>query len=109
MSAATPPPQGHNRGAHYARSRCAECGEDYQPTRIDAAFCSAYCRKAHNDRRKERGLALIDAALEWRGKRQKGGFLKFCRLVDQFLRDDRERKAAQKAAREARKKGQTDA
>ena len=50
-------------------------------------------------RRETRGAELYDAAYAWRSKRAKGGFTEFCRIVDAWIADDRERTRRMKRAR----------
>jgi hypothetical protein len=78
---------------------CKECGEGFYPRRDDQDFHNRTCRQKWHARRQKRGMELIDFALEWRGKRLKGGFTKFCQMVDEWLREDRAHAKANKAKR----------
>lgn len=39
--------------------------------------------------------------MEWRGKRLKGGFTRLCQIIDEWLRDERERRRANRKVRDA--------
>ena len=80
---------------------CGECGNPYWPTRQDQDFCGTACRQNFHKRRYQRGAELYDFAMDWRGKRRKGGFTEFCRIVDEWLRDERDRRARHAKIREA--------
>ena len=42
-------------------SVCEECGKAFTRVRTTKLFCSAVCRQAFNQRRRERGAELYDA------------------------------------------------
>lgn len=81
---------------------CRECGHPFYARRDDQEFCRPTCRQNWHRRRYDRGAALYDFAMEWRGKRLKGGFTKLCQMVDEWLREERERRQAHKALREGK-------
>lgn len=91
MTTDDPIPPGHNR-CRYPPRECQECGSPFTPARVDQQFCCDRCRKDHNSRRKERGLAAIDALHAWRGERKPGALTALSRLIDGFNREDRERR-----------------
>ncbi|MBF0305167.1 MAG: hypothetical protein HQL41_05915 [Alphaproteobacteria bacterium] len=78
-------------------SHCRECGAPFWLMKTDQAFCRNACRQAFHKRRYERGAQLYDFAMEWRGKRLRGGFTRLCRIIDDWLRENRERADARKA------------
>jgi len=82
-------------------SFCRECGHPYWPRRDDQEYCSSTCRSKYHKRRYERGAQLYDFAMEWRGKRLKGGFTRLCQIIDEWLRDERERRRANRKVRDA--------
>ncbi|ASG21381.1 hypothetical protein [Nitrospirillum viridazoti] len=90
--------RGHNRGPEAPPAECLECGGDYTRVRHDQNFCSDFCRKSWNARRKERGLAIFDAAYDWIANRRGSALTMLSRLLRQMAREDRERRAANKAA-----------
>jgi hypothetical protein len=75
---------------------CRECGHPFYPRREDQEYCAYTCRTRYHKRRYERGAQLYDFAMEWRGKRLKGGFTQLCQIVDEWLRDQRDRRKAHK-------------
>jgi len=93
------------RGAPLGVRFCRECGLPFHPTRVDQDFCATKCRQTLHHRRSMRGVALYDFAMEWRGKRLKGGFTELCRIIDEWLRDERDRRKAHASIRAAYKKG----
>jgi predicted nucleic acid-binding Zn ribbon protein len=78
-------------------AHCRECGAPFYLLKADQAFCGVKCRQTFHKRRYERGAQLYDFAMEWRGKRLKGGFTQLCRIIDDWLREDRERAQARSA------------
>jgi predicted nucleic acid-binding Zn ribbon protein len=80
---------------------CKECGNPYYPRREDQEFCGGTCRSKFHKRRQQRGTELYDFAMDWRGKRRKGGFTALCQMLDDWLRDNRVRKDAHRRIREA--------
>lgn len=81
---------------------CPECGEPFWKTRADKIFCGDRCKRDWHRRREARGAELYDAAYAWRSKRRPGGFTEFCRIVDAWIAEDRERNRRMKAARRGR-------
>lgn len=86
-------------------AHCRECGEAFWKTRADKEFCNDKCKRKWHRRRERRALELYDDAVQWRRKREKGGFTRFCQLIDRYIADDRERQAELKAKRGGGKKG----
>lgn len=86
------------------RAVCPECGEGFWKTRSDKIFCCDRCKRAWNRRREQRGAELYDAAYKWRSERQPGGFTEFCRIVDGWISEDRERTRRMKKARKGLKR-----
>lgn len=82
-------------------SFCRECGHPYWPRRDDQEYCGATCRSAYHKRRYERGAQLYDFAMRWRGQRLKGGFTDLCQMLDEWLRDERDRRQARRAIRKS--------
>ena len=80
---------------------CQECGQPFYPQRRDQSFCRPVCRQTLHRRRYERGAALYDFAMDWRGKRLRGGFTALCKMLDDWLHDERQRRAQHKALRDA--------
>ncbi len=99
-SNASPAPRNQPQLQH-----CRECGHPFYAARKDQEFCRPKCRQDWHKRRYERGAALYDFAMEWRGKRLKGGFTRLCQMIDEWLRDERERKACNKAMHKGGKNG----
>lgn len=87
-------------------SFCRECGSPYYPRRDDQEYCAPTCRSKFHKRRYERGAQLYDFAMDWRGKRRKGGFTALCQMVDEWLRDERVRKDTRRLIRDAWKRQQ---
>lgn len=92
-------------GAPMPLRYCKECGRPFYPTRRDQDYCTSKCRQTLHKRRYERGAKLYDFAMEWRGKRVRGGFTELCRIIDDWLRDERDRRKAHAEIRAAYKKG----
>jgi len=80
---------------------CRECGHPFHPGRHDQEYCGNTCRKTFHKRRYERGAQLYDFAMEWRGKRLKGGFTQLCQIIDDWLREERERRNQHKELKRA--------
>lgn len=73
-----------------ARRNCCECSATFETNRSDREFCSSNCKAAWNNRRMTRGARLYDLAMDFRGRRKKGGFTEVCRMIDSFLEEDRD-------------------
>jgi len=87
------------------RRYCKECGNPFWPSRHGQDFCpKSTCRSTFHQRRASRGTQLYDLAMEWRGKRRKGLFTELCRILDDWLYEDRERAKAHKVIREAHRR-----
>lgn len=75
---------------------CAECKAVFQPRRatIDL-FCCAEHRRLNHNREYLRGRSAYRALYHWRkGRGQgdaKGLFQELCRIVDEWVREDKER------------------
>lgn len=80
---------------------CRECGEPFWKTRADKDFCSDKDKRKWHRRRERRALELFDDAMKWRRNREKGGFTRFCQLLDRYLAEDRDREKELKAKRQA--------
>lgn len=75
---------------------CAECGNEFQPKREHAEFCSPACRSAFNNRANLRGRQIYDLFRAMRRERAKAKELniwtEMCRLELQWqIEDERER------------------
>jgi hypothetical protein len=68
---------------------CQECGKE---TRSKGPFCSAACRYAFNNRRKQRGAELYDFFMDIRHNRdvasKNGLWQKACRLASNWKAED---------------------
>jgi len=80
---------------------CRECGHPYYAKREDQEYCSTKCRQNFHRRRYDRGAELYDFAMNWRGKRLKGGFTILCQILDEWLRQEKTRKAKCQKIRKA--------
>ena len=99
-AATSSPPLVRPRGFVPRPRYCKECGHPFYPARHDQDYCRPKCRQAWHKRRYERGAQLYDFAMAWRGKRLKGGFTRLCQMLDEWLRDERDRRKACKRLRE---------
>ena len=80
------------RHVGYRPRCCLECGASFLPIRRDQEFCLPACRQSYHKRRYERGAQLYDRAMKFRGKREKVSFTKLCKLLDDWLFEDRMRR-----------------
>ena len=71
--------------------RCDECGAPFYQLRHDQVFHRQSCRRAFHRRKEVRGAKLLSFALEWRRTRRRGGFSELTQMIDEFLREDRQR------------------
>lgn len=92
------------RGAAPKVRFCRECGAPFYPGRTGQEFCKPGCRTRHHRRRYDRGAQLYDFAMEWRGKRLKGGFTRLCQMIDGWLADERQRGKEHARIREAHRR-----
>lgn len=73
---------------------CRECKCETESTRKPKIFCSAACRDAHTNRRKERGAQLYDLFMAVRYDRANAkrlnAWTKLCRMAEAFHDEDLE-------------------
>lgn len=93
------------RGTAPVPRYCSDCGQPFWPRREDQEFCRTACRQAHHGRRKQRGLELYDLAMAFRRERRKGGFTEVCRLLDDWIRQDRLTAKAHRTIRKGHEQG----
>jgi len=71
---------------------CRECRGAMTWTRKPKIFCSAPCRQAHTNRRRDRGEKLYDLFMALRYKRdaarRRDVWTKLCRLAESFRDED---------------------
>lgn len=71
---------------------CLECGNEFQPKRDHAAYCSANCRATFNNRRQVRGADLYDLFVGLRNDRalakEKNVWTEMCRLELKWRQED---------------------
>ncbi len=80
---------------------CQECGQEFESVRDHAAFCSAGCRKAFNNRRATRGAELYDMFMALRYERPLakalGIWSVICRAAEIWRDEDRGARAGRKS------------
>jgi hypothetical protein len=80
---------------------CLECGAPTSTVAVNAAFCSAPCRKAWNNRRMTRGAELYDLVMVWRYDRTAANAMHIwrspCRLARAFRDEDRRDRAGRRS------------
>jgi len=81
----------------YDRICACGCGKQFQSTRHYKRFATLECQVRHNNRKSARGAKLIDAAIRWRKKRDKGSFTDMCAILDDIIAEDRKYEKARKA------------
>lgn len=70
---------------------CPECGEGFTTRQPSAVFCSRACKTAAANLEATRGKQLYRLAYGWRAKGSGVKFSDLSWLVDQFIKEDRER------------------
>lgn len=67
-------------------TKCAECGQPFQPKRCDTAeFCSKECRQRSNNREMQRGKALLSLYVHTRFNRKAAAEKNLQTLIDRMV------------------------
>lgn len=77
-------------GVRLAIRRCKETGQEFTDRTGRSDFINRQATVVYGQRRMQRGLAIIDTAMRWRGDRKdKTALADLCFILSLFLEEDR--------------------